>query len=124
MNASFLIRLAWRNLWRNKLRSILVIASITLGIWAGVFVMAFSFGMNNQRSQDAILTRLSHLQISTSAFVDNHGSADSLSQTKAWEKQILTLPEVAGFSSRTVFNGLIASAKNTQGVQLIGVNPE
>lgn len=124
MNASFLIRLAWRNLWRNKLRSILVIASITLGIWAGVFVMAFSFGMNNQRSQDAILTRLSHLQISTSAFVDNHGSADSLSQTKAWEKQILALPEVAGFSSRTVFNGLIASAKNTQGVQLIGVNPE
>lgn len=124
MNAPFLIRLAWRNLWRNKLRSLLVITSISLGIWAGVFVMAFSFGMNNQRSKDAILTRLSHLQISSPSFIDNHGSADSLAQIRKWEGQLQATKGIASFSPRAVYNGIVASAQTTQGVQLLGINPE
>ena len=31
---------AWRNVWRNRIRSIVVIASVTIGIFAGIFAVA------------------------------------------------------------------------------------
>ena len=37
---------------------------------------------------------------------------------------VSNLEEVVGFSSRTIINGIVATGKSSQGVQLYGVNPE
>ena len=58
-----LLLIAWRNIWRNKLRSSIVIISITLGIWAGIFVMGLSVGLTNQRMENTISSYISHIQI-------------------------------------------------------------
>ena len=44
------VKIAWRNIWRTPLRSLIVIGSIVLGIWAGIFVIAFCYGLNSQRT--------------------------------------------------------------------------
>ena len=57
------VKIAWRNIWRTPLRSMIVISSIVLGIWAGIFVVAFCYGLNKQRTQSSINNSISHIQI-------------------------------------------------------------
>ena len=67
-----LVKIAWRNVWRNGLRSGVVITSIALGIWAGLFVISVSSGLNEQRTKDALNTYISHLQIHNPEFIKDN----------------------------------------------------
>ena len=58
-----IIKIAWRNIWRTPMRSLIVIGSIVMGIWAGIFVVAFSYGLNKQRTLNSIQNSISHIQI-------------------------------------------------------------
>ena len=40
--------LAWRNLWRNYRRTLIMLAAITLGVWAMIFMSAMIRGMTDQ----------------------------------------------------------------------------
>ena len=35
-----LLALAWKNIWRNKKRSGIIVAAITFGLWGGLFSSA------------------------------------------------------------------------------------
>ena len=37
--------ISWKNVWRNKIRSLVVIVAFTLGIFGGVYMVAFFYGM-------------------------------------------------------------------------------
>ena len=43
------IKIAWRNIWRNKLRSLTVIVSMVLGLFSGLFAVSMMLGLNDQR---------------------------------------------------------------------------
>ena len=49
-----IIAIAWRNIWRNRTRSLLVSGSIALGLWAGAFVMAFAWGLYQNNIHDVV----------------------------------------------------------------------
>ena len=44
-----LLIIAWRNLWRHRTRSLAIIASVVLGVWAGAFIVSLYYGMGNER---------------------------------------------------------------------------
>ena len=46
-----ILKIAWRNVWRNKLRSGVVFGSVVIGIWSGLFVIAMSQGMLVQQKR-------------------------------------------------------------------------
>ncbi len=58
-----LLSISWRNIWRNKVRSLVIIFSIAFGIFAGVSATAFMKGLAEQRIQKVINTELSYIQI-------------------------------------------------------------
>jgi len=45
---------AWKNVWRNRVRSFVVIASVTIGVFATVFSIALMNGMIAQRINAAL----------------------------------------------------------------------
>ena len=49
------IKLAWKNIWRSRIRSLVVIASIIVGVWAVIFLMSFSLGMGDSYVKNAII---------------------------------------------------------------------
>ena len=63
--------IAWRNIWRNKVRSFVVILSIAVGLWAGIFTASFMYGISNQRLNNIINTQISHIQIHQKGFTDD-----------------------------------------------------
>ena len=67
--------IAWRNIWRNKMRSIVVIASVSVGLFAAMFIDAFFWGLAKQDISNAVETQLSHIQIHNPAFPDDKDPA-------------------------------------------------
>lgn len=65
------IKLAWKNIWRSRIRSLVVIASIIVGVWAVIFLMSFSLGMGDSYVKNAIKNQFSHLQAHHPGFMDD-----------------------------------------------------
>ena len=68
MNLLTLIKISWRNVWRSKLRSLVVILSVVFGILGGIIMIAMSYGLNEERMNNAVETYLSHIQIHNKLF--------------------------------------------------------
>ncbi len=118
-----LAQLAWKNIWRNKIRSLVVITSVMLGIWAGTFIMSYVFGMMEQRLSDAIENEISHIQIHHPDYDADNDPVFVIPQSQ----QLLDLldedEKVDCYSARVLAYGMINSASTSAGGKLIGVNP-
>ena len=64
-------QVAWRNIWRNKIRSLVVISAVAIGLYAGVWSSAFMKGMLVQRINKVINTELSNIQVHNPEFRKN-----------------------------------------------------
>ena len=58
-----MLSLAWRNIWRNKMRSIVIMFSISVGLFAGIAVLALYKGMMKARIRTVIDAESGHLQL-------------------------------------------------------------
>ena len=119
-----LIKIAWRNVWRNGLRSGVVITSVAMGIWAGLFMLAFVLGLNKQRMEGAIQSNISHLQLHDPAFIIDQNVKYVLKDADDAESVLSKNGLVKSFCSRVVVAGMAASANGSYGVQVLGIEPE
>jgi ABC-type lipoprotein release transport system permease subunit len=117
-----LITIAWRNIWRSKLRSAVVIGSIALGIWAGMFIIAFSWGMYNSRIQDAVENEIANIQIHDSTFTDEFNISRTIPEASQKRTELLQHPSVKGISNRNISMAMIASARGSSGIRIMGVD--
>jgi len=119
-----LIKIAWRNVWRNKLRSLTVITSIVLGLWAGFFTMALTLGLNEQRMDSAVKSYLSHVQIHHPTFLENYNIKDVIINPNAIVSTLKENSLVKNSAIRTIIAGMGSTAHGSAGIQVIGVDPE
>ena len=52
-----ILKIAWRNIWRNPVRSWIVIGALIVGMYAGVFSTTFMYGWMMQRLRAGIENR-------------------------------------------------------------------
>lgn len=119
-----ILKIAWRNVWRNRLRSSVVILSIVLGIWSGLFIMAMTLGLNEQRMSGAVNSYLSHIQIHHPKFNEDFNKKYTLIDRNDLLKQLDTISQIKSYSERLVITGMAATAKGNYGVQILGIHPE
>ncbi len=118
-----LLRLAWRNIWRNSRRSLIVLCSIIVGMAATVFTDSFYRGFMKQMFENQLGSHTSHIQIHTRGFNDNKVVQNFMPEYRRVISRLETQPNVAHFSKRIIAFGLLSSASNSSGVSIIGINP-
>lgn len=116
-------KIAWRNVWRNKLRSSVVITSISLGIWATLFIIALSLGLNNQRTRSVINSTIAHVQLHPTDYTTNESISNSIAAVESVRKVLENDTTIAAFTIRAKTNAMASTGKAASGVQLIAVNP-
>jgi ABC-type lipoprotein release transport system permease subunit len=119
-----LFSISWRNIWRNKLRSGIIITAITLGLVAGIFAAALFKGMGDQRVEKVIKTELSHIQIHQPEFRQANEISNFIPQANHLADDIRAHPNVKGVSERILIFSMIASAETAAGVKISGIDPE
>jgi len=119
-----LFALAWKNLWRNKKRSLIILIAIALGLWAGLFSVAISIGVWEATINSTIDRNLSHIQIHTKEFKDEKLISKYIPGGDEIVDEIRKVNGVKGVSGRVLIEGMASSPSSSTGVNIIGINPE
>lgn len=119
-----LLKLAWRNIWRNKRRSFIVFISVVVGVNAMLFMDGMSNGMLSQILFNEISLNVSHIQIHKNGFTDNKMVQNYMPDYENVEKIIITNKSIKYYSKRIVTFGLLSSAANSTGIYLNGIEPD
>ncbi len=118
-----LVKIAWKNIWRNKVRSFVVITAISLGLWAGVFGSAFVQGMMKSKIEDVIRTEMSHIQIHVPKFRDEYDGSLYMKNASEISASLRANPTVEAVSERMISMGGLASSRKNGMMKLVGINP-
>lgn len=117
-------QVAWRNIWRNKIRSLVVISAVAIGLYAGVWSSAFMKGMLVQRINKVINTELSNIQVHNPEFRKNSEFSNYMATGASLAEEIRQLDHVKGVSNRVIIQSMVSSAETAAGVMILGVDPE
>ncbi len=119
-----LLKISWRNVWRNPKRSLVMILAITVGLWGGIFAASLSFGLLAQRFELTIVQHVSHIQIHHPEFLKDYNIRYNIPEWNELNKTISRHESIMAYSPRTRLNGMLASANLTRGINIIGIDPE
>ncbi|NOT36624.1 MAG: ABC transporter permease [Saprospiraceae bacterium] len=117
-----LVVMAWRNIWRHKARSLVIMMSITLGLLAGIAVLALYEGMLVSRIRTVIDEETGHIQLHHPNFSDENESKFIIGDTTEIFKILRNIPEIIQINKRTLVNGMMSTPTGTAGVQVFGID--
>ena len=118
------IKLSWRNLFRNKRRSLIAGIAIGMGLASLIFVDAMMIGMKDNMVASATSSFLGEGQIHQKDFRKTQSVDDTLRDLN-WLVSGLQQEEIVKHFTLRVMNlGMITSAANMSSIVLVGVNPE
>lgn len=113
--------MAWRNIWRNKMRSLVIVFSVALGLFAGVMVLAVYKGMMRDRIKIVIEKEIGHLQMHDPQFKKDYDPAFVINQEDQVVEKIKKFPSIKNIATRTIVQGMLATTTGSSGVQINGV---
>lgn len=116
--------MAWRNIWRSKTRSLVVMGAIAVGIWAALSLTGFATGIMKSYIKNAVQNVVSHIQVHQPEYLEEYEVRYNIPDAVAVEQAIRAEPGVKAVSMRSVANGMISSSKGARGVRIKGVVPE
>ncbi|KJY84670.1 ABC transporter permease [Vibrio galatheae] len=119
-----LIKLAWRNLWRNKLRTSVIIGAMVFGLVGVVTMMGFMTGFVDSMINNAIRWQTSHLQIHNSQYIVNPDISEQITHGEELVTKLSKIKNISAISARFIADGMVASARSNRGVRIVGVNAE
>ncbi len=119
-----LTSLAWKNVWRSRKRSLIVIVAITFGLWGGLLAGAVMMGWGESMVNTAIDRDLAHIQIHQPGFSTDRDINEYIPDGRAMLDQLRSIPGVKAVSGRTLVDGMAASPTSTFGVRIYGIDPQ
>ncbi len=119
-----LLKLSWKNIWRSKLRSLVVISSIIVGVWAMIFGTGFMNGFIVSYMANAINHDISHIQIHHPEFKKDQELKYHVPDGRSKAEEISTWEGVKGATTRTLVTGMLSSPRKASGVQIRGIDIE
>jgi putative ABC transport system permease protein len=119
-----IITIAWRNIWRNKKRSAILICAIAFGLWASLFSGAVMYGMLEQMVTSAISTRTADMQVHQQGFESFKEIGLIIPDGPRVLSDIRRIPGVAAASGRIVVSGMASSPTTAAGVIVYGIVPD
>jgi putative ABC transport system permease protein len=116
--------IAWRNIWRNKLRSLVVILAITIGLFGTLFMIALTNGMVEQKIDASINNELSHIQLHNPEFIQDASLQYSIDSANKTENEISQIIGVKAIASRIKTMAMASTAATGAGVMVNAIDPE
>ncbi len=119
-----LVKISWRNIWRNKRRSLVIMTAIALGLCGGLFISAAYMGLMNQTIEESIYTQLSHIQVHHPDFIRDRELRHAIPGAGDIAETLRRNDKVRAVAHRAVTDGMVASPHLSTGVSIRGVHPE
>ncbi len=117
-------KIAVRNLFRNKRRTILISISVAGAVIGLTWMSGWMIGMMREMNEMVIKGGLAHVQITDEKYRDDPGLQFCIENPKEIIEKISGIEGIEKISPRISVEGMISSAGSSAGVLLQGINPE
>ncbi len=118
-----LFKIAWRNIWRNTRRTVILVLAIGIGLMGIIITEAFTNGIENKMVENVIGSSLGHIQIHAKGFEENPVVERSMSDSPELLRILDTHPGINKYSRRIRAMGLISNPEHSGGVMIVGIAP-
>ena len=121
-------RMAWRNLWRNRRRTVITAAALSFGFVAAVLMIAFMDGMLEQLVSNGTRVVTGQVQIHAADYRPERSIHDTMGGRTGLDVAALVgaagaVDGVSGVAPRVYGGGLVSSGDETAGAVLMGMIP-
>lgn len=121
---NLLLKLAWRNIWRNKRRSFITIAAVFFAVLLAVGMRGMQIGTYEVNIETAVKLFSGYLQIQRESYRENPSLRKSFQLTPEIAQLLENDPAITGYAPRVYADGLISFKDNSLGAAIYGVVPE
>lgn len=113
--------MSWRNIWRNRMRSLVIILSVAVGLFAGIMILALYKGMMQSRIKTVIYAEAGHLQIHDTNFKKDYEPIFTIKQGPQTVAALKKYPAIKALATRTITMGMLSTTTGSAGVQINGI---
>jgi len=119
-----ILSIGWKNVWRNKTRSLVVIVAVMLGIFSGIMATGIMQGWIEQRTYDSIHNEVAHIQIHNPDYLINEEIQYTIPDNDKVNKVLDTLQGVVAYSPRVKMFAMAKTSWAVSGFILKGIDPD
>ena len=119
-----ILKIAWRNIWRNKRRTLITVASIMFALFFAIIMRGFGIGSYEKMKENAVKSYSGYIQIHKNGYwddktINNIFSLDDeiITKFESDTRVNVVIPRLESFS-------LASSGESTKGVVVMGISPE
>ncbi|MGM0414238.1 MAG: ABC transporter permease [Bacillota bacterium] len=124
----YLIRIAWRNLWRRKRRTFVTAGVLALAVFIFLLMDSMMGGMSDISYNNIIDFESAHLEIGQEEYFDSEGDTNFLSQTFPVDDEVINnIKEIEGYQSYVQsldFQANISSGRDEFPLRVRAVEPD
>jgi ABC-type lipoprotein release transport system permease subunit len=117
-------QLAWKNLWRNRRRTLITAASVFFAVFFALVMRSFQLGAYDRMFKNVIESYSGYLQLQHEDYFDDPIIDNSFEIDTAIINEIKKDRNVKDVVPRLESFALAASGSHTQGVIVLGIDPE
>src|SRR5574339_640754 len=122
-----LFKLAYRNLGRNRTRSLLSALAVAVGMSLLLLMASVLEGEMCGALQNTIRLQSGHLQIRPASYEENKISLkweDLIAAPEQVIEKVKSLPQVIAATPRLIASGILSISDESKGIQIIGIEPD
>lgn len=117
-------KIAWRNLWRNKRRTLITVASVFFAVFFALLMRSLQLGSYDHMFRNLIESYTGYVQVQHEDFKDNPTVDNVFAFTPEVREILMKDKNVADAVPRFESFALASSGSLTKGVLVMGIEPE
>lgn len=120
------LRLAWRNIWRHRRRTVIIVLAMALSLSMMMFYDGLMDGFNNAIAGNAVRVLGGNVQVHAAGYREKVDSNPllPLKDDSAVVKAALAQPNVIAAARRIQTGGLITNHEGSYSMSIIGIEPQ
>lgn len=119
----WILQLAWKNLWRNKSRTAITMASIFFAVVLSVLTSSLKTGIFDNLIKNVVSFYSGYVQVHKAGYWEEQLLDNSFAASPQLEKTILAQTEITGVTPRLESFALASAEMNTKGCLVVGIDP-
>ena len=117
------LSLSWRNIWRNKKRTIIVAASVFFAVILSALMRSAQLGSYSYMIDSSAKLFTGHLQIQDNEYWEKRSVDRSIKIGEAFFDTLAGMPHVTHLTARLEAFALLSFKSTTKVSQVIGIDP-
>ncbi|MBN2361121.1 MAG: ABC transporter permease, partial [Deltaproteobacteria bacterium] len=118
-----LLRLAWRNIWRNRRRTLITVGAMGFGLAFCMGMVAFLDGFVTEMFRAMVTESVGHVQIHQRDYPAQRVAHNAIADSQELLQQLAASPAVAKVAPRVYGATLLGASETSAGALIVGVDP-